>query len=653
MWESKTEELEKELDHAEDQLQRLEDILIVNDDEDDTNLVDVAESILQENNNLNCQLQDAKSLANEHDTKAQGFKSQIETLEAKLSNREDQFQGMKFERDRMKHQLSLKSQDKLEEECDRLIGEVAQIGEELREANAMLQACVTDGSTDKATEVASYALRDEVNNMRNHLNEYQQKYEDEKSAREVADLEIIRLRDDIAVLLSLSEHENNPTNLKKLTTKSIEKLQKIEHTEIVDLRKSLFRAMEELELTRSAEKDSNETLSKLRLHISVYEQEIIAAKSEVNFLSEAMEELRQTEDSKRASLEYRIGSLENENDVVRKYQAAELENVRNELAQVSMEKDMIMHKIKETEKTNASLVLAVSKEDRDNSPRRNSIESECAKLRVENAHLLTVVEEEEEMVQRRLRELLSAQIASSELDVILERERRLSAEAARSILQEELNELHSDSTRFSDRKRDNGRKKSSDSITDELNSLRSFLDTMKKENERLKITMNEEASKAKHMIDILTEECRKAQAKACKFDRDTRTELAVQSEIAKMRLPALASNGDRKSWNEDFMYNSASKGPSTENYEASLPSAEAFDLIRKQKEEIQEERMMYSETLQEHDDLLALVAQQDLEKCCLREALIEVAGYQVADEAMKRAEEFAVNRYGNALQVVN
>jgi hypothetical protein len=101
------------------------------------------------------------------------------------------------------------------------------------------------------------------------------------------------------------------------------------------------------------------------------------------------------------------------------------------------------------------------------------------------------------------------------------------------------------------------------------------------------------------------------------------------------------------------MYSSTSKGPSTDNYEASLPSAEAFDLIRKQKEEIQEERMMYSETLQEHDDLLALVAQQDLEKTCLREALIEVAGYQVADEAMKRAEEFAVNRYGNAVQVVN
>jgi len=171
---------------------------------------------------------------------------------------------MKLELDRMKHQLSLKSQDKLEEERDRLIGEVAQIEEELREANAMLQACVTDSSAEKATEVAANALRDEVNNMRNQLNEYQQKYEDEKSAREVADLEVSRLSDDIAALLSLSDHENNPTNLKKLTTKSIEKLQKIEHSEIDDLRKSLFRAMEELELTRSAEKDSNETISKLR-----------------------------------------------------------------------------------------------------------------------------------------------------------------------------------------------------------------------------------------------------------------------------------------------------------------------------------------------------------------------------------------------------
>jgi len=652
MWESKTEELEKDLGLAEDQLQRLEAILIVNDNdnEDDKYLVDVAENILVEKNDLTCQLRHSKSLADEYDAKAQGLKSENENLVEKLSNSDEQLQAMYIERDRMKHQLSLKSQDKLEEERDRLVGEVGQIEEELREANGMLQACVTDGLTNKATEVAGNALRDEVNNIRNQLIEYQQKYEDESSAREVSDLEITRLRQDIASLLSLSDHENNPTNLKKLTSRSIEKLQNIEHTEIDDLRKSLFRAMEELELIRSIEKDSNETISKLRLHISIYEQEIIAAKTEVNFLSEAMEELRQTEDSKRASLEYRIGSLENENDVVRKYQATELENVRNELAQVSMEKDMIIHNLKETEKTNSSLVLATSNEDSDNLYGRNNIKSEYAKLRVENAHLLTVAADDEGRAERRLRELLSAQIASSELDVILERGLRLSAEATQETLKQELNEVHNDSNRLIDRQSNNGQDKNSNSIIDELNSFRSSLETMKNENARLKDTMREEASKAKNMIDIMTEECRKAQAKACKFDRDTRTELAVQSEIAKMRLPAVPSNG--KSCNEDSMHRSK-KGPSIESYDISLPSAEVFDLIRKQKEEIQEERMMYCETLQEHEDLLALVAQQDLEKSCLREALIEVAGDKVADEAMKRAEEFAINRYGNAVQVAN
>ena len=109
---------------------------------------------------------------------------------------------------------------------------------------------------------------------------------------------------------------------------------------------------------------------------------------------------------------------------------------------------------------------------------------------------------------------------------------------------------------------------------------------------------------------------------------------------------------DKTSLYED-MIQSTRDVPSTSICDMNVPSTEAFDLIRKQQKEIQEERMMYSETLQEHEDLLALVAQQDLEKSCLREALIEVAGDDVANDAMRRAEEFAVIRYGNAVQVTN
>jgi hypothetical protein len=646
IWETKTDELEKELDVAEDQLLQLTEILSDNSAGTQVNVIVAAEKLLHENTNLNAEIEYAKNVGEENASQARRLESENRALGNSLSTNEEKIQEMKLQQDQMAYQLSLKSEDKLEEERDRLIGVVAQLEEELREANCMLQACVTDGSTDKASEFAANAIRDDIYNLGNRLSEYQQRFEDEKAARQVAELEIERLRNDIVALLSLSDHEKGPTNIKKLTTKSIEKLQKLEHSEIDDLRKSLFRALEELEFTRSTERNTNETLSKLRLQISIYEQEIIAAKSEVNFLSEAMEEMRQTEDSKRASLEYRIGSLENENDVVRKYQANELESLRNELAQMTMEKDVILHQLKETERTNASLVLATSKEESSDSQQKSDINSECVKLRIENAHLLTIVAEDKGKAERRLRELLSAHVASSELDVILEHELRLSAEAALETLKEEMSELrngkHSEKVQ----------KTSDKSIEKELHDLRTCLENLKEQNARLKVTMDEDASKAKQMIDHLTDECREAQAKAFKFDRETRTELAVQSEISKMRISTIALPTDKTSLYED-MIQSTRDVPSTSVYDMNVPSTEAFDLIRKQQKEIQEERMMYSETLQEHEDLLALVAQQDLEKSCLREALIEVAGDDVANDALKRAEEFAVIRYGNAVHVTN
>ena len=648
IWETKTDELEKELDVAEDQLLQLQETFTKTAEGSGVSIVVTAENILRENANLKSQMENAKQVAHEQKSQMEQLEGEKKAMEDLLSANEDKIKKFKNQCDELTHRLSLKTEDILEEERDRLIGIVAQLEEELREANSMLQACVTDGSIDKASEFAANAIRDDVYNMRDQLNEYKQRLADEKASREVADLEIERLRDDIASLLSLSEHEKSPTKIKKLTTKAIEKLRKLEHSEINDLRKSLFRALDELEITRSTEKNTNEIVSKLRLQLSIYEQEIIAAKSEVNFLSEAMEELRQTEDSKRASLEYRIKSLENENSVVRKYQATELDTLRNELAQITMEKDVAMHKLKESEKTNESLILATEKEEKSNGQQQSDLHSECVKLRIENAHLLTIASEEKGKAERRLRELLSAQVASSELDVILEHERRISAENALEMLKEEMSELRNGKHSVSIQK-------TNDKFSEnELHNLRTSLEKLKEENLSLKATIDSEASKTKQIIENLTDECRNAQAKALKFDRDTRTELAVQSELSKMRTSteALPDPGDKKTLYEDQV-DCTKDATSTNKYDTSLPSAEAFDLIKKQQKEIQEERMMYSETLQEHEDLLALVAQQDLEKSCLREALIEIAGDDVANDALKRAEEFAIIRYGNAVQVSN
>ena len=318
--------------------------------------------------------------------------------------------------------------------------------------------------------------------------------------------------------------------------------------------------------------------------------------------------------------------------------------MQSELAQMAMEKDLIVHQLKETEKTNASLIIATSKEeDSPSSHQRSDFHAECLKLRIENAHLLTLAADEKRKAERRLREQLSAQVASSELDTILEHELRLEAETALQALKEEIHLLRND------KRSEKSQNMRDDSMDKELEDLRSCLQDVEEENAKLKATMNEEASKAKETIDRLTDECRTAQAKAFKFDRDTRTELAVQSEISKLKILGLpgdkvALHGDSTQTTRDGLFT---------NCDTTVLSAEAFDFIRNQQKEIQEERMMYSETLKEHEDLLALVAQQDLEKSCLREALVKVAGDAAAMDALKRADEFAISRFGNAVQVSN
>jgi hypothetical protein len=649
-WETKAEELESELENTEQLLAQLTQI-VTEDDEDDISIAelpDVIGKLIEAKSSFDGRVQAIEAMVEdkiarvtELEQQLEGDKLRLQVAETEagewkikcdqLESMVGEFEKLRAERDRLREVVASKSQTKLEQERDRLLVVVSQLEEELREANEMVQACITDESADKATEFAAQALREEIQELRSQVSASRQKYEDEKAAREVADLEIERLRDDIAALVSLSDHENTPANLKKLTSKAIENVQKKERAEIEELRKSLFRALDELEVVRSAERESNEKLSKVRLQISVYEQEIIAAKSEINFLTQTMEELRETEESKRASLEYRVGALENENDVVRKYHAAELENVRNELSQITMERDRVLHQLKESEKTNASLVFAASKgESSDTTEGVGNLEIECAKLRVENAHLLTVAADDRGRAERRLREALAAQAAGGEADVILEHELRLSAEAALETLKLELEAVHIEMAAAAHGRSNVAQLRNSDVISKELESCQKSLESMKKENQNLKSRMEKAASLAQAKIDSLTEECRIAQAKLHKLNQEGRFEALIHAEKSKlsgMESPMRRANGNGSKFLVVSDRDPSSAGASEPS---ALSSAEAFDLIRRQREEILEERKHYREFLEEHDSLLALLATLDMEKKALTDALRDALGDEEA-----------------------
>lgn len=566
------------------------------------------------------------------------------------------------DRDRMKEQLASKSIEKLEEERDRLTIVISQMEEELVEANAMILRHVTDESSRRAAEGAAHALRGEIESLKREIYDLNSVAEDERYRRELAEEEIERLRDDVVAILSLTENEHPGEDFQQRTTKAVERLKTKERIEIDQLRKALYRSIEEVETARAGEKELGERLSKLRLQTAVGEQEIISAKSEIRFLAESLEDLRSNEEEKRASLEYRIGFLEDENDMLRRYHSSELETVRNELAQIGMEKDRILHQLKESEKTNASLVLASSAkadhniDDPDNM--ESSVVTENARLRIENAHLLTVAADDKARAERRLREVLEAHRATAEADTILEQELRIAAERTIQSLKAQLEENRGSGGRHRSSgtvARDEINKGKAEErvglLATELDLLRQDLQNVKKENSELKAKMLQAARNAKDEITTLTEECRLAQVKAAHMVREDRYEASIQLEVSKSRMSPekggvyRASGGLEEKEEIDC--------PATLRIQPTLLGAESYDLIHKQHEDMEEERRMYREFLADHDNLLALLAQNDIERDYLKKALVEAAGSVVLDRVLEEVESMTMREYGNVIKTAS
>lgn len=362
-----------------------------------------------------------------------------------------------------------------------------------------------------------------------------------------------------------------------------------------------------------------------------------------------MEDMRQTEESKRASLEFRVDSLENQNNVMRKYHAADFENARNELSQITMEKDRLVHQLRESEKTNASLLLASSSNDGlESAIDPIDLETECAKLRLENAHLLAFAADEKIRGERRLRETVAAQTASSEADIIMEQGLRMKAE---STVEELTAELETFRREKKESRSNNGSGESAEyvAIRKELESAKVRIESLETENADLRSRMEGVATKYKAKIDSLATEFQKAQAKASRIEREGRRGLAVQAEIARMREEPNSTAATRAHISAD----DAMLGTFDDGNTSFMSSAEAFDQIQEQKKAIQEERKLYQEVLAEHDELFALLAQRDLQLACLKEALVEAVGDEAVDKATKKAEDQAISKYGNVIRVVD
>lgn len=589
--------------------------------------------------------------------------SRITELQADLNNITALLENTKISNERAEneHRLVLlrerEAREKAEDEVDRLSTTVTQLEDDLNEANDMLQTYVTDEVASRASQVVVQDLKIDIEAKKAKLAEFEHLFQRERAAREVAELEVERLKSDLGTLLSTKSDEDPSIEAHLLSARASELAKKKNRDEVEKLRSALFRAMDELEAARLSERETKEALSKTRLQLSVCQQDMITTKSELNFVTESMEEMRQAEESRRASLEYRISSLENNAEVMRRYHSGELESLQNEVSQITMEKDRILQTLRESESTNSKLVLAastkgmISEEDKQDPA---DTEHLLSSYRIENAHLLTLSSDENAKSERRLREALAAQAAAVEAQVILEQELRQKAEDEVRAVKTELDELRQDAEYTIHESRGSKRKMSSedvDSLQSDIERLNAELKKVTSENDALKAKLNDASASAKVEIERLTNECRTAQAKSLKLERESQFSSAVRSEVSTLRSPAPVKTYDMNPHSKDHDWAMVGHNFNVEDAETAFANSDAYELIQKQQEAITEERNCFRDLLQEHDELLALLAQHEKERECLREALVEAAGEESAETAMQRAQELAMTQFGKAVKL--
>ena len=522
------------------------------------------------------------------------------------------------------------------ERCAFLEGEVAHLEDELRATSEVLQGHITDELSRRATDMATQALRDEIVLLRSRSDGGHDAILEEHRARLAAEGEIASLKSDLAMMFRLQDDGGYNDNVKSLVFKLADESQQKELQEIDELRMALESVLRELDAARAAEVEAAHRASKAELQASICEQEAIGAKSDVTFVYQSFEETKEAEAARVASFEYRVSALEEDRDIVRRFHADELETLRHELSHCSMEKDRILHSLKESEKTNAALVYSASREiEGDDS---SQPENELLKLRASNAQLLTAASEEAARTERRIREAIVASASLVEAEVLVEREIRVAAEAALENVKSQLNEVQD--SYVEQPPRSDTVTTSPDRLQTQLSQARDQSRRLESENLSLRNELDNHKAEVEREIADLTDRCQRAQCWALRLEGEAKISSQVESEAQKYHHMQRKAATD--SW--VLVSNTASKTDGAS-------SIEAFDFIAEQKAAIQEERQLYLELLSEHDDLLALLAQQDLEKASLHEALMKLGGRSVVEAAIQKAEENAVNRFGTYVRL--
>ena len=539
----------------------------------------------------------------------------VEELEVKCSDYQKRIDDYVADIDRVKSMCSVLQEERNTAAKEKEESEIIalQLKDELRHTNEQLQSYATDQFTKKATDMATQALREQMQEIRARYSADQDALRSEIEARLSAEEEVERLKSDLALLAQATEFDDDvDVHVRKMAKKMTAENVKAERKEMAQLRSTLERLREELGSCRWNERQSEDNVTNARLHTSILEQEVSAAKKDLQLMEQALEELETSKVDMIVSFEYRIEVLENERLWIERSHEEELLGIKKELAESNEERDSLAYKLEQCEKNNTALVYSTAH----NEPGGKESKSGLVKLQLERAQLLSKINEMGINLERRVREAVAAQVSLSEAELIVEKQSRHLVETS---LSEAVTEL------------DNVKKQLSVDVSKDRNGddqltqvLKEALDDLRKKNEKLldknkvlQVKVETIDKENKSTISDLRDKLQIVQEELRAHERESRFEAALAAEIDHLRssshtasisthqaLVLLDQNMQSRTWLDE------GKESIDRN---SAYVIEMYDYVCELKSSIVEERQMYKDLLAEHEDLLALLGQAGIE----------------------------------------
>lgn len=511
---------------------------------------------------------------------------------------------------------------------------------EIRELYDSLKVHQTNEISSRAAKIAAEALRKEVDGLREQLGQEDAALVAERTSRLAAEQEAKRVRADLAALLGVENSDENRSEIHRRTIQATEHFQRKEQAEIEELRTSLSEALNRLDKVRSEAQEAQDRALRAELEFSTAEEDLSEAKSNLKHMRIAKEELEAAEGSRRTLLEAKIDSLEREQISYRQFHASEMDRLRNELNQITSERDRLTHSLRSAESSKAAVLDSLSQNDMN-----ANVDLELRKLRIENAALLTQASDESARAEKRIREAHAASRSAYQTQVVVERELRLASERALAAANEELSQL-----RQAGSEQNPSAKKRIAELKNDLEEWRSRSENLSEEKVEMRRQLEELRRDARHKEEHLQEECRQAKHRVTQLEQKGRFEAEVRAEVARIQ----SSPSDGKGVEEESRA-LVEVPPSSVNVPAAgdpATVAHLYDVVKSMQQRMDDERRIHEEEREEMEDLLKLVAQQNLDVESLKAALQRFAGVDAVHQALEESEAKAEAQYGRSVRVI-